>query len=96
MVNPCTEKTMPARNSTLRLVFVPSDSTYSGRNGKILEKPTAVISCAKNMISSVRCQRIERADFMRLYRIIGSEVMHLDYLDRHIRLTAKTQPHESC
>src|SRR3990172_10448930 len=56
MVKACAENTRPASSSRLSEVEVPSDSTYSGRKGKMLEKPTAVISWAKKTMYSVRCQ----------------------------------------
>jgi hypothetical protein len=52
------ENTSPASKSRLRPILYPSWCTYKGKNGKILENPTAVISWAKNRIYSVRCQGV--------------------------------------
>src|SRR3989304_3503854 len=56
MVKAWAENTRPASSSRLSEVEVPRDSTYSGKKGKMLEKPTAVISWAKKTMYSVRCQ----------------------------------------
>ena len=56
MVMPCTEMTKPASSSVLWPPALPSDSIYSGRKGKIIEKPTADKICAMTNMPSVNFQ----------------------------------------
>jgi hypothetical protein len=71
MVKACEEYAIPTQNSMLKPVVEPNDFTYSGRKGKILENPTDVINCAKNMMYSVRCQGVEKACFKEANFITG-------------------------
>ncbi len=50
------EMTNPESNSVLRPKELPRCSTYSGRKGKMIEKPIAEASWARKTIARVRCQ----------------------------------------
>jgi len=57
IVNAWTEITSPESTSTLVPVVLPSSLRYRGKNGKMVEKPTAENNCARKTMSSVFCQR---------------------------------------